>query len=164
MKELILIRHAQAEQGSATNRDYDRNLSQEGLGEANRAGEILHHLLKEIPYILASPANRTRQTAECIAAKWGDAAPEVHFSKEIYQGNREQFMDLLTEIPDEHSNALLVAHNPGIHHFVEYLMEEELEQFRPCTVAILHLDIQKWTDLKPGILFSRLIKPDELTR
>jgi phosphohistidine phosphatase len=62
--ELILWRHAEAEDGSP---DLDRRLTPKGAKQARRIAEWLHAHLPDSARVLASPAVRTQQTAQALA-------------------------------------------------------------------------------------------------
>ncbi len=110
MKRLILMRHATTEPRAASGADMDRALTLEGR---SAAASVAHALAAAglIPDVaLVSPAVRTRQTFEAIAA----AIPDVKLQAEpdLYDASA----DVLREAA-EHVDAdtvLVVAHNPGV--------------------------------------------------
>jgi phosphohistidine phosphatase len=63
--ELILWRHAEAEDGSP---DLTRKLTARGHKQARRIADWLHAHLPDSARVLASPAVRTQQTAQALAA------------------------------------------------------------------------------------------------
>ncbi|MFN7888085.1 MAG: phosphohistidine phosphatase SixA, partial [Betaproteobacteria bacterium] len=63
--DLILWRHAEAEDG---NPDLTRKLTARGHKQARRIAEWLHAHLPDSARVLASPAVRTQQTAQALAA------------------------------------------------------------------------------------------------
>ncbi len=79
--ELILWRHAEAEEGGA---DLERALTGKGLKQAKRVGAWLRARLPREARVLASPARRAQQTAsalterfETVAAVGPGASPET---------------------------------------------------------------------------------------
>lgn len=63
--DLILWRHAEAEEGSP---DLSRRLTTKGEKQARRLAEWLHARLPDSARVLASPAVRTQQTAQALVA------------------------------------------------------------------------------------------------
>jgi phosphohistidine phosphatase len=70
--ELILWRHAQAEDTAESGDDLDRALTVRGAKDAERvAGWLLERIPEGAATVLASPARRTRQTADALRIPYG---------------------------------------------------------------------------------------------
>jgi phosphohistidine phosphatase len=74
--ELYLLRHAIAEDGSASGRDADRKLTQEGLEKLRRIAKFAHNAGLAPSLILSSPYVRAVETA-AAAARVLDYAGEI---------------------------------------------------------------------------------------
>lgn len=82
-KQIILVRHARAvEREDWTGSDYNRPLTEDG----EQSNQIVANYLRLIgikpDMIVASPAARTRMTAEMIAKKFHENT--ITFKKELY--------------------------------------------------------------------------------
>ena len=66
--QLVLIRHARAEERMLFKRDRTRALTQDGQRRMRKAVRGLHALLPGLTLIATSPLLRARQTAEIVAA------------------------------------------------------------------------------------------------
>jgi phosphohistidine phosphatase len=66
--QLVLIRHARAEERMLFKRDRTRALTQDGGRRMRKAARGLHVLLPGLTQIATSPLLRARQTAEIVAA------------------------------------------------------------------------------------------------
>lgn len=64
--ELILWRHAEAEDEGLGLKDFDRALTRRGLDQADRMGKWLRKRLPDTHRIIVSPALRTQQTASAL--------------------------------------------------------------------------------------------------
>ncbi|NVD74664.1 histidine phosphatase family protein [Duganella sp. BJB488] len=76
--DLILWRHAEAEEAQAGMADLERALTGKGQKQARRMGQWLDSQLPDSCRILCSPALRTLQTAEALGRKFkihSDLAP-----------------------------------------------------------------------------------------
>src|ERR1700686_4214330 len=69
--DIWLLRHAVAEEVSASGRDADRALTPDGLRRAERVARGLAALEPSIDLVLTSPYRRARQTAEPAARALG---------------------------------------------------------------------------------------------
>ena len=113
-REILLLRHAHAENAVPGRSDAERNLSLRGIAEARAAGHWLHEQAAMPARILCSPAARARQTLEHALGEVADA-PRL----------------------------LLVGHNPGFETFVALLATGQSGDFRgmpPGGIAWFELD------------------------
>ena len=102
--ELILWRHAEAEQGDP---DLARALTPKGRRQAQKMARWIKGQLPGAVRILASPAVRTRETADALELPYEIVAHiDPHASAD----------DLLAASgwPDGHGVVILVGHNPAI--------------------------------------------------
>ena len=153
VKLLLLMRHAHAEVGSpgGAATDFDRPLSARGLAEADAVGDALAaaNLLPDV--ILASPALRTRTTAERLAARL-PGAPPVRTVPALYGATVAQQRDAL-QTCGAAGAVLLVAHNPGVAEHLEALCRKEPGggpvRCPPATCAAFEVAIDDWASFGP---------------
>lgn len=149
MRQLILLRHAHAEQAGLGQDDIDRPLSRQGLAEAEAAGKWLkeHHLLPD--RIVCSSARRTRETLEEVLLVTGFI--EQRQEPRIYNATP----GMLMEVADEHrecARLMLIGHNPGLEQLVALLSSGQSGDFRGLPAAgIVLLHIPVGADFEPGI-------------
>ena len=136
-REILLLRHAHAENAVPGRDDAERNLSLRGIAEARAAGHWLHEQVAMPARILCSPAARARQTLEHAL---GEVAAQIE--PRIYAATAGDLDTLI----DEHADAprlLLVGHNPGFETFVALLATGQSGDFRgmpPGGIAWFELD------------------------
>src|SRR5882762_1659039 len=66
MKTLLLLRHAKASRQDTSTRDFDRPLSERGVGDSKLIGEFIRKKKIHPALMISSPAERARQTAELV--------------------------------------------------------------------------------------------------
>ncbi len=112
MKTLYLLRHAQKEE-IVSQDDYDINLTQKGKEDIVKLAKKL--LKKEVnpDLIIASPANRARQTAE-VLAKELNYSKNIMFNEVIYQAFLNELNETITYTFDTINSLLIVGHNPSL--------------------------------------------------
>lgn len=136
-REIVLLRHAHAENTTSGQNDSERALTLRGVAEARAAGHWLHEQHALPARVLCSPALRARQTLEHAL---GDVAAQIE--PRIYAATAGELDALI----DEHADAqrlLLVGHNPGFETFVALLATGQSGDFRgmpPCGIAWFELD------------------------
>lgn len=102
--DLILWRHAEAEPGTP---DLERQLTRKGRKQAAAMARWLSHYLPKDARILASPAARTRQTADALGRPYEIAdglAPDTS----------PQDMLAAAGWPGVEGTVVVVGHNPAI--------------------------------------------------
>ena len=102
--DLLLWRHADAEPGA---RDLERDLTAKGRKQAKRVADWLREWLPRETRVLASPANRARQTAEALTKSFAtDAA--------LAPGSGADQVLAAAGWPDEDGAVLIVGHQPTL--------------------------------------------------
>ncbi|MCU6501423.1 histidine phosphatase family protein [Rugamonas sp. A1-17] len=105
--DLILWRHAEAEEAQAGMADLERALTAKGQKQARRMGQWLDSQLPDSCRVLCSPALRTLQTAEALGRKFkihSDLAPGADPSDILKAANW----------PANKDTVLVVGHQPTL--------------------------------------------------
>lgn len=149
MRELILLRHAHAEDASTGMADMDRPLSPVGLAEAEAAGRWLkeNNLLPDC--VVCSPARRTRETLEAVLEQTGYV--EQRLEERIYDATPGTLAGLLDDLR-EVDRLMLVGHNPGLERLVALMHSGQSSDYRgmpPAGVAVLTLPRE--AGIEPGV-------------
>jgi phosphohistidine phosphatase len=109
---LVLLRHAKAEPPLQYATDAERPLSTRGHSDATAAGVWLAEQGLIPDRVLCSPALRTRQTWDDVAAAIGAAAPEVAYVASMYDAGAEALLRTIAQTSDDVRTLLVVGHNP----------------------------------------------------
>ena len=117
--QLILWRHAEAEDIAPDHSDSNRRLTERGRKQALKMGAWLHNHLPADARILVSPALRTRQTAEGLGRKFEleprlftDAAVTAHLEAAGWPD----------DCGDSGKTILLIGHQPTLGELAAQLM------------------------------------------
>jgi phosphohistidine phosphatase len=108
------MRHGNANWKDPEVADFERPLNRRGSAEtqamARRLGE-----LEFIPALLiASPAQRSRQTAEILMRELELAARQVRYEEGLYLAQADDILRFIHATGPRVSHLLIVGHNPGI--------------------------------------------------
>jgi phosphohistidine phosphatase SixA len=145
MRELLLLRHAEAGSAGPGTRDIDRYLSPHGEAQARAAGTWLAGRLAAPHVVLCSPARRARMTfdavGECLAL------PMPRFLDAIYDATPGDLLTLLEAHAADAGRTLLVGHNPGLEQLLALLTEGRSAQARGLSPATL-----AWIEFADGAL------------
>ncbi|QRR03695.1 SixA phosphatase family protein [Dyadobacter sandarakinus] len=146
-KTLILVRHATAEDQSFRMKDFDRNLNNKGLSEAEAMGKWMAAGQIGAEIWVTSPASRAYKTAE-IMAKLLDVAPSTFVSvPEIYDGGPKAYLRAVNTTHVDAESVILFGHNPDITYFAEYLSGADLGTMDKGAVAIIEFEEQEWIEI-----------------
>ena len=105
--ELILWRHAEAEEADGTISDHKRRLTARGEKQAKQVAAWLQRHLPRKRTVLVSPAERTQQTAHAL---------ELPYEIEPRVGIDASVKDVLsvTDWPDRSGAVLVIGHQPTL--------------------------------------------------
>jgi phosphohistidine phosphatase len=105
--ELILWRHADADDGTPGKPDAERSLTDKGGKQARRVARWLKKRLPDGARILASPAKRAQQTARALTR---------HFETDLEMGTAAGPQALLKAAgwPDADGTVVVVGHQPTL--------------------------------------------------
>lgn len=147
-REIVILRHAQAQPASAGQADASRGLTEHGRAEATAVGRWLAEHALVFDAVLCSPAVRARQTLDLAL---GQAAASATIVPGIYEATPGTLIALL----DEHRGAgrvLMVGHNPGLEQLVALLAEgrSEIAHGLP-TGGVARLSVPTGQPLEPGV-------------
>ena len=155
MKILGLFRHAKSDWDDMAKRDFDRGLNNRGLkGAALMGNHIRQHGLKW-DKLIASPAERNKMTIEAALPSF-----DVYFDKRLYLANSDTILETILDLGENTRSVLVSAHNPGLQEVLLELVSTENEndlffdavrKFPTAAFAVLELDIDQWSDLKPRV-------------
>ncbi|MGH8118376.1 MAG: SixA phosphatase family protein [Rhodanobacteraceae bacterium] len=148
VRELLLLRHAEAMAVSSDGRDVERPLSLNGETQARAAGTWLASEDARPDVVLCSPARRAQMTADMVCQALCTPPPKL--LQEIYQATPGELLWLLEARADRAERVLLVGHNPGLEQLLAFLTEGRSAGARgmaPAALAWLELGDEA---LEPG--------------
>lgn len=143
-KQLILIRHAEANWGNGNLNDFDRTLTDQGLANATQMAQHLLKLNIKPSFIVSSPAVRALTTAKVFGNKWGISDQNIEQEKAIYEANEFNLLKLINSFNDQHDSIALFGHNPGISNFANLLCNNHIYDLPTCGVAVLQFFFESW--------------------
>ena len=154
MRRLLLLRHAKAERLQPGERDHDRRLAERGREDALQAGAYLSRHGDMPDQVIVSPATRTRETWELVAAGLTPQPPVV-FEPRVYDASPETLLAIVQETAPGVRTLMMVGHNPGLHDLATHLIgtgdvdtrQSLREAFPTCGLAIVEFAFDRWNRL-----------------
>ena len=145
MKKLYIVRHAQKEEENIGMDDYDRELSPEGIKEAEIMAKYFASKNLPVDLIVASPATRTKKTAE-IFAKALNYNKTIMLNEVLYMAFVNELLETITYTFDTVDSMLLVGHNPSLTALAITLVGFK-EKFQMGAVMEIDFDCDSWIDI-----------------
>jgi phosphohistidine phosphatase len=163
MKTIKLMRHAKSSWDNPDLADFDRPLNQRGLRDAPFMGSVIYNNNLGPGLIISSPAKRAKQTAILVKETAGVNTP-ITYHDQIYEASPTTLLKVVSELPDEYNNILLIGHNPGIEGFIK-LLTGEIQSMPTAAFANINLNIAKWSQIEAGCGTVEVIaRPKELMK
>jgi phosphohistidine phosphatase len=126
MKRLLLLRHAKSSWDDPSLVDFDRPLAPRGRKAAERMGREIaaRNWLPQLA--LVSPAARTRETWEVVAAALPGSV-SADFPDTLYDATAGDLLSEIQRTPKAVKTLLILGHNPGLEDFARQLAGDNFE-------------------------------------
>jgi phosphohistidine phosphatase len=170
MRRLLLLRHAKSDWSRPGQPDRDRVLSERGRLAAPLMGAYMksHGLMPDLA--LVSPATRTRETWNLVAAALQNPPP-ARFEAAIYEQGPEALLELIQTAPDSAKTIVVVGHNPTFHAVALDLVgagdiearRKLTEKFPTAALAVIDFVARDWRGVhRSGGRLERFVSPRSL--
>lgn len=148
MLTLNLIRHAKTKQTSDSGDDYDRELLDKGMSQANVLGNYLqtHHI--SLGKVICSSATRTQQTRSIICQHLTERC-NFEFTKKLYLCYYSEMMRVIESLGKNDPIVTIIGHNEGISYLASHLSGESIH-LRTSEMISLSLPFESWDYLSQG--------------
>ncbi|MCJ8209959.1 histidine phosphatase family protein [Mucilaginibacter sp. RS28] len=143
MKQLLLIRHAEAAHPTGTS-DFDRPLTARGRQCAQELAEKLKAARMCPELLIMSPATRTESTAQIVISGTGIAKAEK--IEAIYEASTKTILGLINSLPDQHQFIALVGHNPAFTDIAVYLTGKYVS-LSPAAAILILFEEDRWEEI-----------------
>ena len=136
--QLVLIRHARAEERALLKRDRTRALTIDGRRRMRKAAHGLHALLPGLSQIATSPLTRARQTAAIVAEARDDI--DVTLLPALAPGEPPRAVLLWLRNQPTDATLALVGHEPDLGRLAGWLLSAKpsgFVQFKKGAAALI---------------------------
>ena len=146
-RDLIIIRHAQAELASNSGLDFDRPLTSQGEEHAILiARRAMSHELK-IDNIMCSPALRTKMTALAFCREIGFQEKKILSLDELYEGTLQDYLRVFSRIT---KNTAIIGHYPGVKDSGNWLCGKNFQDFPAAGMMHLRISSDQIVNIAAG--------------
>ncbi len=158
MKSLSLLRHGKSSWDDESLGDFDRPLSKRGRTASELIGLEMKRRGLVFDLVLASPAERVRQTITHVTRGYGQAL-RPRFVAEIYPASCEMLCAILRSVGSGVRRVLMVGHNPALQQLACLLanrcdgqpLHNVEAAFPTAALALLQMPDIGWDRLEAGV-------------
>lgn len=137
---LYLVRHSISEKIIPPKKDFERELTTEGINIIQKASEGWKKIIPSLDLILTSPYSRAEQTAKIIAKVYG-ISDKLIIENNLAAGcSTGNLIDTLSNY--EQQNITIVGHQPDLSHHISNLCSNNHLNisFPPAAIAKISFD------------------------
>lgn len=149
---LVLIRHAKAVSSYDAYKDIERPLTSRGIDDAQAMASWLQKKLTSLglspDLLLASPAQRTMETANLFAKIFERNPGTIQVDPLLYMPSVESFYEAIEKINDGLRVLCVFSHNNGITDFANTLTNNRIDVIPPCGVVVLRMHDSSWKNIR----------------
>ena len=149
-KQLLVIRHAKAEEADFKKPDFKRALSHRGEKNAQEMAKRLKTKDLHPQILYSSPALRAISTARFFADELGIAQSEIIQDQEIYEALTDTLLHCINQLDDQADFVALFGHNPAITDFVNKFCGADIYNIPTCGIALIQFPFDNWNMLSVG--------------
>ena len=161
MKKLVIVRHSKSSWSDPYLSDFDRPLNKRGNRDGGLMAEFLSKRIKNVYKLLSSSSKRTRLTSEFFKNKINIKVE--NYTDKLYHASYDDIIDLLNQVKDDVRSLILIGHNPGLTHLVNFFTEVNLYNLPTTGIVVINFMIDKWKNIKDSKGNIEIIKfPKEL--
>lgn len=147
VKQLLIVRHAEAREPQNQQRDTERDLTARGYQDAVRVGNYLRGLGWQPDLMISSSATRAMASAQMIAEQIRYPAQRIQSNNELYDASLRTFLSIINQQEDTNERIMIVGHNLTVSYLIEYLTGEEVGSVAPAGFAIIEPTVQHWQEV-----------------
>lgn len=113
MKTLFIMRHGQKDTSNLNVDDYDIEVTKKGLEDVKKISKLLKEKNVLPDLLVASPAKRTKTTAELVAKELG-YSKNIMYNEVLFQAFVNEVIESITYTFDNVDTLMIIGHNPSL--------------------------------------------------
>jgi phosphohistidine phosphatase len=139
------LRHAKAVPAAEAPTDASRPLAARGERDARLIGERLRERGTRVDSIVTSPATRTLQTAQIVAAAYDYPRERIVVDERLYLASPVEILAVIAALDPTRRCVLVIGHNPGLSELAVALVPELGDMDLPtCGLVALDAASRDW--------------------
>jgi len=141
------MRHAKSSWDFEELSDHDRPLDNRGRKDAPLMGRELVSREITIDLLMSSTAVRALTTATLIARELEYDTDKIAIEEEIYKADKQELLNIITSIPNQFDNVMLIGHNNTITELANLLSPDLIPEIPTTGVVALSFECGTWSEI-----------------
>lgn len=140
MLQLYILRHGKSSHDGT--KDFNRDLNDRGVKDAENLGKFLKESNKQIDYWLSSSAKRALKTAKIVNKK-GNFNTEIDAREELYLASAGEILEEIVKNNISAKSLIIIGHNPGLTTLANYF-GVNLDDLPTCGLVCFEFDVDSF--------------------
>lgn len=154
---LYIVRHGKSSWDYDEISDIDRPLKYRGIRDAYEMARRLK-IARNIPgAFITSPANRAMHTATIFLTVFEKAYDALKIDTRIYEGGRNEILQLIREQPAEIKKLAIFGHNPVFSDLSNMFAKQQVFNLPTSGMGVFTFECDSWGDLGPDKVVNEFI-------
>ena len=145
MKNLYLVRHANAPSNNSKIADHNRPLDLRGEEDASSMGNRLRERTLLPTHIITSSAMRAKTTARILAKTINIPIQDLIIDERLYEAESNDVLTIIHELDNEVQCAMLIGHNPTFTYLINALSGSQIDNVPTYGIATLRFSSNTWS-------------------
>jgi phosphohistidine phosphatase len=147
MKTIIATRHAETLEAEFGQLDFERELSANGIIEAQLMGQKFLQKNIIVDAITCSTAARAKATCLIISNAFNFEIKKINWEEKLYNAPSFKIEDVLAETDDEITTLLFVAHNFGITQWAHEQIGNIMDAMPTAAMLAINIETTSWANI-----------------
>ena len=149
LRNVCFVRHAKSSWRDPYLQDFDRPLNKRGFRDAPRMAAKMRELEVVPDFILTSPANRAKTTAEYFMKEFGLEEEQYLEDQDLYHAGPEEILEVLRNAPNERRSVFVFGHNPGMTYLANMFAGISIDNVPTCGIFQAKTMVANWEAFDP---------------
>ncbi len=149
MKTVYMVRHAKSSWEDPDIPDHFRKLTPEGKERTKKVAKHLRMKFVNPELIITSSATRAIETTKIMAEELHYPLDQININSTFYRAEKEDLLDMMTNLPDEIESVMIIGHNPTFTTLVNSFLEpkDQIGNLPTSAVAAFRFKADHWEEI-----------------
>ena len=145
MKKIIVVRHSKSSWKDLSLSDFHRPLNNRGKTDGPLMSKYLSNAMDNIDFLHSSSSLRTFETSKFF--RLNIEFKNINYDDNLYHCSANSILSFIKNYPNKYNSAMIIAHNPGLTNFINFITNITLDNLPTTGIAIIDFDCNHWNNI-----------------